>query len=313
MAEMTNGPDERAGMPPAHRPGEEDPDAIRADIGETRRRMSHALDEIGDRINPQHLKEEVKHHVRDATIGRAETMARNTAGRAREARHTIMDTIRDNPLPAAITGLGLGWLVWNGRRNDSEDDRYRYTTWGDEAYLANRPIGTLDDRYATGRYRETSTDFGEGIKDRAEDITDRTREAMQDARDRTRDKADELAHRAHDFAERTAAETRSAAHRIAEETRYRSHRLEDRFQDTMRSNPLAIGAAAAAVGVAVGLSAPATRRESEIMGDARDRFRDRAKHATREAAEKVTHVAEEAVHQAEIAARETAKQEGLTD
>ena len=101
-------------------PGEDDPSVIRADIGETRRRMSYALDEIGERMNPQHLKEQVKHGVRDATIGRAEDMARHTADRAREARHTIMDTIRENPLPAAITGLGLGWLVWNGRKHDDD-------------------------------------------------------------------------------------------------------------------------------------------------------------------------------------------------
>ena len=45
----------------------------------------------------------------------------------------------------------------------------------------------------------------------------------------------------------------------------------------MEHNPLAVGAVAMAVGAAVGLALPETRREQELMGDARDRVVDNAK------------------------------------
>ncbi len=292
---------------PASGYNDDDPGAIRADIGETRRRMSQALDEIGDRINPENIKEQVKHNVRDATIGRAETMARHTADRARDVRYSIMDTIRDNPLPAAVTGFGLGWLMWNGRRDDHMHDRNPYATgygW-DDGYPARG--GRFYAQGGSAHLHDESTGM-ENVKDMAGEATDRTRDAMYEARERTAEAADHMRDRARELAD----DTRSAARRVAERTRDRSHRLEDRFEHTMRDAPLAIGAAAAAIGLAIGLSAPATRRESELMGETRDRLRDRAKHATRDAAERVSHVAEETVHQAKSTAKETAREEGLT-
>ncbi len=294
----------------------DDAGAIRADIGETRRRMSQALDEIGDRINPQHIKEQVKHNVREATIGKAETMARHTADRARDVRHSIMDTIRDNPLPAAVTGIGLGWLMWNGRRHEQERDRNLYASgydygWDDDRYdresrLRRRSeTGAHDDRF--GMENDGSSRM-EGVKERAGEMADRTREMMNEARERTADVADQVRDRAQDLAD----ETRFAAHRVAERARYRSHRLEDSIDQTMHDNPLAIGAAAAALGLVVGLAAPSTRKEMEMMGGMRDRLRDRAKEATRDTAERVTHVAEETIQQAKTVAKETAREEGLT-
>ena len=111
-----------------NRTGAEDTAAIRADIRDTRDRMSQTLDGIGERLNPQLLKERVREEIRDrkdhlkenireATIGRVENMARSAANTVNATRSSITDTIRDNPLPAAMVAIGLGWLLFNGRRN----------------------------------------------------------------------------------------------------------------------------------------------------------------------------------------------------
>src|SRR5688572_28778585 len=94
---MTAGPDTRDG---------EDPVALRADIDRTRRRISEDLDELGQRLNPQNVKAQIKDGVREATIGRVENMAR-------QAGDGLMQTIKDNPLPAAMAGIGLAWLFMN--------------------------------------------------------------------------------------------------------------------------------------------------------------------------------------------------------
>ena len=49
---------------------------IRASIEEARERISHDLDEIGERLNPHNVKEDIKEGIREATIGRVEEMAR---------------------------------------------------------------------------------------------------------------------------------------------------------------------------------------------------------------------------------------------
>src|SRR5688572_12085355 len=96
----------------------EGPSAIRADIQRTRERMGRTVEELGERLNPDRLKQQVKQNLHDATIGKAENMARNAAYRVDETRHNMMDNIRDNPIPAAMVGIGLGWLLLNNRRND---------------------------------------------------------------------------------------------------------------------------------------------------------------------------------------------------
>ncbi|MDP9347838.1 MAG: DUF3618 domain-containing protein, partial [Gemmatimonadota bacterium] len=223
-------------------PDEADRAAIRADIRETRERMGHTLEELSDRLNPNHLKEQVKHNVREATIGRAEHMARNAVGRVDETRHSIMDTIRDNPLPAAMVGIGLGWLVWNGRRQDSYaaadyryrrypalDDRYAGDLYGESYYrrdLYEEP-GVVE--RASGRL----SDLGESARGRAGDLTGQVQETASSLADRTRETASGLADRTQEVIGDTAARARSAAGSLAEETRYRTHRLEDRFQGAL--------------------------------------------------------------------------------
>ena len=82
---------------------------IRADIEETREEMGGTLNELGDRLEPGHLMNQAKDNVRDATIGRVEETARGMSD-------MVMDTIKRNPIPAALAGAGLA-LLWINRSN----------------------------------------------------------------------------------------------------------------------------------------------------------------------------------------------------
>jgi ElaB/YqjD/DUF883 family membrane-anchored ribosome-binding protein len=85
---------------------------IRANIEETRDRISHDLDEIGERLNPHNVKEDIKEGIREATIGRVEEMAREAGQRLSQAGNGLIQTIRDNPVPAVIAGVGIAWLFF---------------------------------------------------------------------------------------------------------------------------------------------------------------------------------------------------------
>ena len=63
----------------------------------------------------------------------------------------------------------------------------------------------------------------------------------------------------------------------------------------MEERPLAVGAAAIALGVVAGLMIPSTRKEDELMGETRDRLMERAKEVGGEALEKGKQVATVAV------------------
>ena len=126
--------------------------------------------------------------------------------------------------------------------------------------------------------------------------------------DARRDEAGGLADRAQEAAGQVATRAQDVAGTVAERTRYQARRVEDRFYE----NPLAIGAATLALGLAAGLAVPTTRREVELMGDTRDRLVDQVREVTQETKEKVQHVAERVMGEAQTTAKEAAREKGLT-
>src|SRR5919204_2773995 len=83
-------------QPAAGSDAESDPAVIRAEIAETRERLGDTIEEIGERLNPRHIKAQVKENVREATIGRVENMAQSAVDRVSDTRRTITDTIKEN-------------------------------------------------------------------------------------------------------------------------------------------------------------------------------------------------------------------------
>jgi hypothetical protein len=290
----------------------EDATVIRAEIVETRERMSDTLSEIGERLNPHVVKEQVtervKDGIRDATIGRVEHMARNAADKVSETRSGIADTIRDNPIPAAMVAIGLGWLALNGRKESSRDDYrrpYRFGAGGGPGPYASGASASYPSG-AGGPYGASGyggyAGYGEGTED--ESVVERARERAADLGANAKNAAGSVVEGAQNAAGAVAHGAQDLAGAVADRTRRGAGRVEDAFYE----NPLAIGAVSLALGIAAGLAAPPTDREVQLMGNARDRLVDRVKDTVQDKAEKAQHVAERAVEETKNAARD----EGLT-
>ena len=219
----------------------EDPAAIRAEIEDTRARMSDTLDELGERLNPQVVKERVKDSIREATLGRVEDMARKTKERLDDTSLTLMETIRENPVPAAIMAVGLGWLIVNGGRRRSQSDRHvalarfdddreqqdwyrggtRRMDYGEELdeYEQGESYG-MESGYAGSAY--SGSERGDrGVRGRASELAHTVRE-----------KADDLAHRAQDVAGRAGERVRETAGHVSERARETAGRVRERARDT---------------------------------------------------------------------------------
>ncbi len=67
-----------------------------AEIQETRRTLDHHLRDLESRLRPERLVRPVVDRVRD-TLGLS--------------RASFLETVRREPVPLALTGLGLGWLI----------------------------------------------------------------------------------------------------------------------------------------------------------------------------------------------------------
>jgi gas vesicle protein len=338
MTERVNTPVRRV---PESQPGHREANTafLRAEIRETRERMSETLDELSDRLNPNRLKAQVKENIREATVGRVETMARNAADRVNETGHGMVDKIRANPIPAAMIGIGLGWLLFGGRRRD---DR---TTWersyvsggqwdGTTGYVgdlsattprlmqddANGGMGSTvnHDPGVVDRVRDRVTGIGETVRDTTSELVAGASERVGETRERVVERVSDVTDRAGEKISDVADRARYMAHNVSDGTRRGLHTATDRFDTTLNENPVAIGVVALAVGMAAGLAIPESRRERELMGPYRDQLADRVRDRVDETRERVQHVADRVVEETKDAAREvveeaktSAKQEGL--
>ena len=260
-------------------------EATRVEIERTRAGMSETVDAIQERLSPENLKEQAKDRLKEATVGKAQ-----------EAGSGIVDTIRQNPLPAALTGIGLGWLFVNARKQSPYRSPYRDVTYRDAAYVEGYPP---THEYAPGAY---------GYPPRYEDEGTDSSSAGQ-AAERAREKVGETAGRAQDKTGELASRTQDGASQLSDQARYQARRATDGFQRVLQENPLTVGALAVGVGAAIGLAIPETSREHEVMGEARDNLVDKAQEKVQETQQKAQRVAEEA----QSAAQQEAETQGLTD
>ncbi len=83
------------------------------------------------------------------------------------------------------------------------------------------------------------------------------------------------------------------------------------FSKTLQSNPLAIGAMGIVFGAGLGFAVPETNYEHKTLGKTRDALADKAQAAAQGLGQKVTTVAQAAVHEAIESGREEAKNQGL--
>lgn len=306
---------------------EESERAIRERIDATRARMGDTVEEIGDRVNPDRLQRELKERAREQVDEFKHTAKQKAREKMRDVEHGmadtgrgVWDTIKENPIPAGMVGVGLAWLMANGRsrgedRHDRELRSYRsaggyrdyatYSEAGPAGFGAgySPPAGGFQSRgmestapihesYERG-LREGGEESGEGragqAADRVRHEADRVRHQAEDMAESVRDKGDQLAHRASDELE----QVRHRAEHWGEEAQERVRRAEHRVEDAVRENPMAAGAVAAALGFAAGMMIPETRKEHEMMGPTRDRLLDRAQDTARRAGEKAKEVARE--------------------
>jgi Protein of unknown function (DUF3618) len=254
---------------------DENPEQIRAEIEDTRAVMSQTINEIQERLSPDHLMGQVKETVRDATIGKVERVVETVgetisevteparevavlAGNAiKEVGTTVADKIWKNPIPVALIGLGVGMLVVRNFSN------------GGGARSTGRTLPNRHSNYAlgdVGQPRPAQYNTGPST-------LNQVKETASDLASRAKDSATDLASRAKDSASSVGT----------------------RFGELCRENPLAVGAVAVAAGTAVGLMLPSTQFESEYIGETGERLVESVEDVARGALDKVQDAAKQMV------------------
>lgn len=270
---------------------EQKAEQLREDIARTRSALSDDVKALGERLNPDQLKEDAKeviHHAADAARDGAKHIARDardaaigslrhareravesiTASadrvgeRARDAGHAVSDFVATHAIPLTLLGAGAGWLMISMSHQ--------------RRLAAQYPSG--------GYYRDDET-----MWNRAAELGGRAQSALSRTGQRLGDRAHEIGSdmsgRAAHLRSQVVEGASYVGHEAAELGQRAYHGMEragTRAIEVSERNPLMVGLLALAAGTAVAMLLPPTRRENQLLGQTRDRLVQGAQHTVEE-------------------------------
>ncbi|MEA2600304.1 MAG: hypothetical protein QOF89_1296 [Acidobacteriota bacterium] len=284
-------------------------DQIRSDIDRTRADMDETFSALESKLTPGQILEEAWGLFKGGSSAGATKLLR---------------VVREHPLPAAVIGLGVGWLlVERSRGLDSESadygngGSYGGSSYGRSSYARSRYGSSSYSEFDSGEDWEDSESSGKlaAARDKVKDVASSAKDAVSGAADTVGEKAShlkdqalDLGHKAQDKALNLGHRAQDQAVQLKRKAKTQVRRARTGFWQTMEENPLLVGAATLALGVVAGLAIPSTDVEDEWMGETRDQLVDQAKELGQEALDKGKQVADTVVDKV----KNEAEAQGLT-
>lgn len=219
----------------------------------------------------------------------------------------FMDTVRQNPVPAALIGAGVAWLLLGDRaRSAYYSARIHHRGQEPPMYGGSYVDARTGEPYERAAYeQEGAGESGAegGVSSKLSAAAGSAAEAARHVRDRAKEQATNVRHSMRETVASARYRVRSRAHAMRERVGGTSEYLRDatrrastgyeygrdRFWETLDEYPLAIGAAALGVGLLIGLAAPRTRHEEELIGERARELKERARQAGREVVQRGRH------------------------
>lgn len=189
-------------------------------------------------------------------VGAVAQTAGNVAGGTGNVAGSLLKTISDNPLPAALAGISVAYIIM--QHNSTAQH-----TLHQAGHVAGNVVSTAGDTVGT-----VAGAAGEAVGN--------------------------VAGAAGGAVGTAAGAAGDAVGNVASSVKEGTQQAQTQLQMLLLDNPLAVGAIAAAIGAAVGLAIPETPQEHQLMGQARDALLDRAGTAAQDTLQKVQQVASEA-------------------
>lgn len=269
---------------------------LEQEVTAQRRRLESDIDEIQRRLTPGRLIDEMLNYVR----GSSGTTFVNNLGRS----------VKANPLPVALTGVGLAWLM--ARANMPAESGVASEVAGPPRYARVKGTALRRLRQATdetGRnYTEFADEAGARFRAASDELGNRAGHFIDQAGDAYHGFTDEAGNRVNTFLDEAGsaladaqgwaadvwegagahlgalgggiAAGADAARRRAVDTggqlRDSAGNAGNMVAELLREQPLVGGAIAFAIGAALASTLPPTAQEDELAGAASDEVKARA-------------------------------------
>jgi ElaB/YqjD/DUF883 family membrane-anchored ribosome-binding protein len=272
---------------------------VELEVEAQRGHLDQTVEALKDKLTPGEVFDEASRAMGDA---------------GQQVLAKLLDQARQNPMPVALVGVGLAWLM-SGSGQSASSGGSPAGGPGQGLARASSTLSSAGDRIAGGA-QELGRGASEGIKhlgdrahavgdtlsdrahrlgDKAQDLVSDMKETVSTMSDTMTSGAASLGHSGEAAAQRLSATARDTSRRVGE-----SGATAARWaSDLVKSEPLLIGALGLAVGFAIGAALPRTPLEDETLGHARDQWLQKGRELARDTLDHAGEVAQAAYAAAE--------------
>lgn len=208
---------------------------VEADVEASRNELDRDVAALKEKMTPGQLLDEAR-----------EMMG---AG-GRQVASKFVDQAKQNPMPLAVMGLGLAWLMASNRSGSAPSEPRSFSG------------------YEMGA-GSSGGETAEGLKAKAAQVTAKTADTVATARDKLADGASSVKEGARQAVQNLGS--------VADKAGAVGQKAQQGFMDAFEREPLLFGAVGLIVGVAIGSALPPTEAEDRMVGPVRDRLVDKGK------------------------------------
>ena len=265
------------------------------EVEASRSELNRTMEALKDRMTPGQLFDEAM---------------RMSGGAGQQIMAKFLDQAKANPMPLAVMGVGLAWLMTSNNRPpgyresrsfapaDGSGMTY-YDTGADGEGLTDKlsdAMSDAGDRAAdmAGSARDALSGAAGSARSALSSASDTARSRMHDGAGALSDAASGAARSAKDAAQRVGSVAGDAAQKASEV----GHRAQDALADLLQREPLLAGGLGLLLGLAVGAALPSTDAEDRLLGATRDRVLEKGKALAQDKIGDVKDVAQAALESA---------------
>ena len=223
--------------------------------------------------------------------------------------NSLQDAVRENPISAALIGMGVLWMFMGGSNTSLFGGGGRKSIFRGVGQGAEEAVSVGRDTaarigssvgHAADAAAETVSHVAGGVREASATIAEHGSRTAGQAADAVASAYDATTNAASRAADTLSNAATSAAHAMQETGTKWGSTLQQNIGELFERQPLLLGAVGIAIGAGIAASIPATEAENKVMGGASDFVRE----AVSEKAAQVKEMADAAVHEA--------KAQGLT-
>ncbi|WP_041373269.1 DUF3618 domain-containing protein [Phenylobacterium zucineum] len=238
---------------------------VEREVEATRGQIDRTVEALKEKMQPKELFDEA---------------TRIMGGTSNKVLTTVVEQAKENPIPVAMIGAGIAWLALSQGRKRRDYDAYSGAGY-----------------YETYEGYDESEGMAAKLKAKAKGAVGAAKGKISEAKEKVAEAAHHARSGAADGASTAKGRMAGLTGAVSTRASTMSRQAQQRYQETLDTEPLILGAIGVAVGMAIGASIPASRTENRYIGPHRDKLVGKGREMAKSSLHEARTVAERAYGQ----------------